>query len=307
LCLASTLWNGRDPILKERAFGLTGAEANHGHDPEYELLDTGMFDGDRYWVVDMHYAKADATDVLMTINVTNAGPDAEALHVLPSLWFRNTWSWEAGATRPTLAAGAAGTVAVAHPVLGSLELLAGPAPHGEQPELLFCDNDTNLRRLYGASTGPRWPKDGINDHVVGGTDTVNPQRRGTKYAHWYRVSLNAGETAEIRVRLRPAATGPPEADALGTDFTRVNAQRRAEADEFYAVLSPPQASADEAAVMRQAFAGMLWNKQFYYYYYYYYDDDVAKWLDGDSAQPLHPTQRKLGPQRPGGGRSGPSM
>jgi hypothetical protein len=331
LCLALALWNGRDPILKERAFGLDGAEGNHGEDAkeywwyrdaipshawnswryhypqrafpyqqlldenrrrskrdrEYELLDTGIFDDDRYWVVDVRYAKADPTDVLMTINVTNAGPYTEVLHVLPTLWFRNTWSWEAGAAPPSLSASAAGTVAVAHPVLGDLELLAGPAPNGERPELLFCDNDTNLLRLYGISTGPRWPKDGINDHVVGGADTVNPQRRGTKCAHWYQISLNAGETAEVRLRLRPAAPGPPEADALGTDFTRVNAQRRAEADDFYAALTPPQASADEAAVMRQAFAGMLWNKQFYYY-------DVAKWLDGDSAQPPPPTQRRHG-------------
>jgi hypothetical protein len=281
LCLALALWNGRDPILKERAFGLTGAEGNHGEDVkeywwyrdavpshawnswryhypqrafpyqqlldenrrrskgdrEYELLDTGIFDEDRYWIVDVHYAKADPTDVLMTINVTNAGPGAEVIHVLPTLWFRNTWSWEAGATSPTLSATAAGTVAVAHPVLGELELLAGPAPGGEQPELLFCDNETNLRRLYGDSSGSQWPKDGINDHVLGGADSVNPQRRGTKCSVWYRVSLDAGETAEIRLRLRPAATGPPETNALGTDFTRVNAQRRAEADEFYAALT----------------------------------------------------------------------
>ena len=331
LCLALTLWNGRDPILKERAFGLTGAEGNHGEDVkeywwyrdavpshawnswryhypqrafpyqqlldanrrrgkrdrEYELLDTGIFDDDRYWVVDVHYAKADPTDVLMTISITNAGPGTEVLHVLPTLWFRDTWSWEAGHTMPTLSAGAAGTVAVAHPILGDLELLAGPAPDGEQPELLFCDNETNLSRLDGISTGSRWPKDGINDHVLDGAGTVNPEGRGTKCALWYRVSLDAGETTEIRLRLRPADTALPEPNALGTDFTRVNTQRRAEADEFYSSLTPPQASADEAAVMRQAFAGMLWNKQFYYY-------DVAKWLDGDSAQPPPPTQRRHG-------------
>jgi hypothetical protein len=331
LCLALALWNGRDPVLKERAFGLTGAEGNHGEDVkeywwyrdavpshawnswryhypqrafpyqqlldenrrrskgdrEYELLDTGIFDEDRYWIVDVHYAKADPTDVLMTINVTNAGPGAEVLHVLPTMWFRNTWSWEAGATPPSLSASADGTVAVAHPVLGDLELLAGPTPRGEQPELLFCDNETNLRRLYGVSTGSQWPKDGINDHIVGGADTVNPRRRGTKCALWYRLSLNAGETAELRLRLRPAAAGPPEPNALGTDFARLNVQRRAEADEFYAALTPPQASADEGAVMRQAFAGMLWNKQFYYY-------DVAKWLDGDTAQPPPPPQRRHG-------------
>jgi hypothetical protein len=328
LCLALSLWNGRDPILKERAFGLTGAEGNHGEDVkeywwysdavpshawnswryhypqrafpyqqlldenrrrskrdrEYELLDTGIFDDDRYWVVDVHYAKADPTDVLMTISVTNAGPDVEVLHLLPTLWFRDTWSWEGGATPPSLSATAAGTVAVAHPVLGDMEMLAGPGPSGDQPELLFCDNATNQRRLYGVSTGSRWPKDGVNDHVVGGADSVNPDRSGTKCAIWYRISLNAGETAEIRLRLRPAAAGLPKASALGADFTRVNMQRRAEADEFYTSLTPPQASPDEAAVMRQAFAGMLWNKQFYYY-------DVAKWLDGDAAQPRPPAER----------------
>jgi hypothetical protein len=331
LCLALAFWNGRDPILKERAFGLTGAEANHGEDVkeywwyrdavpshawnswryhypqrefpyqqlldenrrrgkrdrEYELIDTGIFDDDRYWIVDVRYAKADPTDVLVTINVTNAGPHAEVLHVLPTMWFRNTWSWEAGATPPALSASASHTVAVAHPFLGDLELLAGPAPGGERPEQLFCDNETNLRRLYGVSSGSPWPKDGINDHVVDGADTVNPAQCGTKCALWYRVSLSAGEAAEIRLRLRPAATGSPQPDALGTDFTRVSAQRRAEADEFYAGLTPPQASADEGAVMRQAFAGMLWNKQFYYY-------DVAKWLDGDSAQPAPPPPRRHG-------------
>jgi hypothetical protein len=331
LCLALALWNGRDPILKERAFGLTGMEGNHGEDvkeywwyldavsshawnswryhypqrafpyqqlldenrrrgrldPEYELLDTGIFDDDRYWIVDVQYAKADPTDVLMTISVTNAGPETELLHVLPTLWYRNTWSWDAGVTAPTLAATPSGAVGVAHPFLGDLELLAGPGPHGEPPELLFCDNETNLRRLYGVSTGPRWPKDGINDHVVAGADTVNPQRRGTKCAAWYRVTVKPGETAELRLRLSPAGAAPDPRTALGADFTRVAAQRRAEADEFYAELTPPAASADEAAVMRQAFAGMLWSKQFYYY-------NVAGWLDGDPAQPPPPAQRRNG-------------
>ncbi len=331
LCLALALWNGRDPILKERAFGLTGAEANHGEDvkdywwyldalpshawnswryhypqrafpyqqlldengrrgkfdPEYELLDTGIFDDDRYWVVDVRYAKADPTDVLMTIIVTNAGPDADLVHVLPTLWYRNTWSWDVGAAAPTLAATATGAVAVEHPFLGDLELLPGLGPHSGAPELLFCDNDTNISRLYGAPAAPRWPKDGINDHVISGTETVNPRRTGTKCAAWYRISLNPGETAELRLRLRPKDTGPEPATALGTDFTRVVTQRRAEADEFYAALTPAAASADEGAVMRQAFAGMLWSKQFYQY-------DVARWLDGDPAQPPPPAQRRTG-------------
>ncbi|HME76016.1 MAG TPA: hypothetical protein VKI00_10285 [Mycobacterium sp.] len=331
LCLALALWNGRDPILKERVFGLTGAEANHGEDvkeywwyldalpshawnswryhypqrafpyqqlldenrrrgkfdPEYELLDTGIFVDDRYWVVDVHYAKADPTDVLMTVSVTNAGPDTELLHVLPTLWYRNTWSWDVGVAAPTLAATTGATVAVEHPFLGELELLAGPPPNGGDRELLFCDNDTNLGRLYGATSASRWPKDGINDHVICGTDTVNPQRRGSKCAVWYRVTVGSGQTAELRLRLRPAGTGGDPATALGADFTRVMAQRRTEADEFHAELTPASASADEGAVMRQAFAGMLWSKQFY-------DYDVSRWLDGDPAQPPPPAQRRYG-------------
>ena len=328
LCLALALWNGRDPILKERAFGLTGTEGNHGEDVkeywwyldavpshawnswryhypqrafpyqqlldenrkrsrldfEYELLDSGVFDEDRYWVVDVRYAKADPTDLLMTILVTNAGPDTELLHVLPTLWYRNTWSWDTGRTPPTLAATDTGTISVDHPFLGMLELLAGPDPRGAQPDLLFCDNDTNLARLYGVSTGGAFSKDGINDHVVTGAPTVNPLRRGSKCAAWYRVTVKPGETAELRLRLRPAGAHPAPEMALGADFTRTAAQRKAEADEFYAELTPATASADEAAVMRQAFAGMLWTKQFYYY-------DVARWLDGDPAQPPPPAQR----------------
>ena len=331
LCLALALWNGRDSILKERAFGLSGNEANHGEDakeywwyldalpshawnswryhypqlafpyqqlldenrkrgkldPEYELLDTGIFDDDRYWVVDVDYAKADPTDVLMTIGVTNAGPDTELLHVLPTMWYRNTWSWEADAAASTLAATEAGVVHTDHPFLGRLELLAGPGPNAAQPELLFCDNETNLQRLYGVSTGSRWPKDGINDHVVSGADTVNPQRRGTKCAVWYRVSVFPGETAELRLRLRPAGGEQDPVTALGADFTRIAAQRRAEADAFYAELTPSAATSDEAAVMRQAFAGMLWSKQFYYY-------NVARWLDGDPEQPPPPAERHHG-------------
>jgi hypothetical protein len=331
LRVSLALWNGRDPILKERSFGLTGAEANHGEDvkeywwyldavpshvwnrwryhypqraypyqqlldenrrrgkldPEYELLDTGTFDDDRYWVVDVQYAKADPSDILMTISVTNAGPDTELLHVLPTMWYRNTWSWDADATRPTITATPNGAVAVDHPFLGQMELLAGLDPKGAYPELLFCDNETNLGRLYGVPSSSRWPKDGINDHVVSGADTVNPERRGTKCAAWYRLTVDPGQTAQVRLRLRREGTGPDAATALGADFTRVQAQRRGEADDFYAELTPSAASADEAAVMRQAFAGMLWNKQFYNY-------NVARWLDGDPGQPPPPPQRRHG-------------
>src|SRR5262249_8937827 len=165
------------------------------------------------------------------------------------------------------------------------ELLAGPGPDGARPELLFCDNDTNQQRLFGVSSDARWPKDGINDHVISGTRTVNPQRRGTKCAAWYQVTVPPGQTAELRLRLRRADAESGAATALADDFTRVVAQRRAEADAFYAELTPSAACADEAAVMRQAFAGMLWSKQFYHY-------NVARWLDGDPTQPPPPAQRR---------------
>ena len=331
LCLGLALWNGQDPILKERPFGLTGSEANHGEDvkdywwyldalpshawnrwryhypqrafpyddllrengrrgkwdPEYELLDTGTFDDDRYWIVEVHYAKADPHDLLMSIQVTNAGPDAATVHVLPSAWFRNTWSWDADAPRPQLAATGGASVATTHPFLGDLELVGGPGPGTTDPTLLFCDNETNVRRLYGLTTGPRYPKDGINDHVIGGAPTVSPERTGTKCAFWYVVTVQPGESAELRLRLRPQGAAPEARAALGRDFERVIASRRAEADDFYAGLTPDAASADEAMVMRQAFAGMLWSKQLYYY-------DVSRWLDGDPTQPAPPASRLAG-------------
>jgi hypothetical protein len=331
LCPALALWNGRDPILKERAFGLTGEQGNHGEDvkeywwyldsvpshawnrwryhypqqafpyndlvavngsrgrtePEYELMDTGVFDDDRYWIVEAHYVKADPDDILMAIQVTNAGPDAATLHVLPTAWFRNTWSWEIGAPKPLLAAAGDGTVSIQHPFGGELHLLAGAGPDGAAPVPLFCENETNVARLFGAAPATPYPKDGINDHVISGAASVNPDRRGTKCAFWYRVTVAPGATAELRLRLRPAGAGPEPSAALGADFDRVVALRRAEADEFYASLTPPGASDDEAMVMRQAFGGLLWGKQFYYY-------DVSRWLDGDPAQPPPPPGRAGG-------------
>jgi hypothetical protein len=337
LCLGLALWNGRDPILKERAFGLTGAEGNHGedvkeywwyldavpshawnrwryhypqaafpyqdliaengrrsrYDPEYELLDTGVFDEDRYWITEVCYAKADPGDVLMAITVTNAGTAADTLHVLPTAWFRNTWSWDQDAPKPVIEAAGETSARVEHPFLGTLELLAGSAPDGTAPELLFCENETNSGRLFGVPSGTPYPKDGIGDHVIHGAATVNPDRRGTKCSAWYRLTVPPGGTAQLRLRLRPAAavrgTGaaPDAAVALGADFDRVVAARRAEADEFYAELTPQRATADEAMVMRQAFSGMLWSKQLYYY-------DVARWLDGDPAQPAPPPSRRTG-------------
>ena len=331
LCLGLALWNGRDPILKERAFGLTGAQGNHGEDvkeywwyldavpshawntwryhypqgaypyqklidvnqgrdrdqPEYELIDTGAFDENRYWIVEVSYAKDGPDDLLMSIKVTNAGPDADTLHVLPTCWFRNTWSWDADAERPVMAATGDARVAIEHPFCGPLELLADSGTDGAVPAALFCENETNARRLYGADQGTPYPKDGINDHVVGGAPTVNPERTGTKCAYWYQVTVPAGETTQLRVRLRPAggqaADGGTNA-AFGAAFDEVITARRAEADEFYAELTPGPASADEAMVMRQAFAGLLWSKQLFYF-------DVKRWLDGDPAQPTPPAER----------------
>jgi hypothetical protein len=331
LCLGLALWNGTDPILKERAFGLTGPQGNHGEDvkehwwyldalpshawnrwryhypqaafpyeelisenaarsrlqPEYELIDTGVFDSGRYWVTEVHYAKADPGDLLMAISVTNAGPEPATLHVLPTAWFRNTWSWDESEPRPALAAIGDSAVAAAHPFLGPLELIAGPGPDGSVPRLLFCENETNARRLFGAVPVTPYPKDGINDHVVSGAATVNPAGQGTKCAFWYQVTARPGETIELRLRLRPGGSGPAPREALGADFDRVIARRSAEADEFYAELTPAGATADETMIMRQAFAGMLWSKQLYYY-------DVARWLDGDPAQPPPAAVRKAG-------------
>jgi len=329
LCLGLALWNGADPILKERLFGLTGSQGNHGEDvkeywwyldavpshtwnrwryhypqrpfpyedliqgnaerdrtqPEYELADTGVFDGDRYWITEVHYAKAEPDDILMSIEITNAGPDDVELHVLPTAWFRNTWSWDAGAARPELVAAAPGRVTLEHPLVGAMELLAGAGPDGRAPQVLCCENETNAARLFELAPTTSFPKDGINDHVVSGAATVNPAGRGTKCAFWYRLTLPGHGSAQLRLRLRPAPAGDDgQADPLGPGFGAVVARRRAEADEFYTELTPSAASAAEGVVLRQAFAGMLWSKQLYYY-------DVPCWLDGDPAQPPPPASR----------------
>jgi mannosylglycerate hydrolase MGH1-like protein/glycosyl hydrolase family 63 len=339
LCLGLALWNGRDAFLKERLFGLTGPEGNHGEDvkehwwytdavpshawntwryhypqapfpydelraenarrdrraPEYEILDTGIFDQDRYWVTEVTYAKSDdAADLLIEIRVTNAGQDADTIHLLPTAWFRNTWSWD-GSAKPALriadsgtgaAAGAASGVDIDHPFLGALELLAGTASDGTAPTPLFCENETNNETCFSCQSVTRYPKDGINDHVVSGAATVNPSQAGTKCAFWYTLTIGPEESATVRLRLRPKQSGAARVRSFGQAFDDVLAKRKAEADEFYRALTPAGASADEASVMRQAFAGMLWSKQFYHY-------NVATWLDGDPAQPAPPREREL--------------
>jgi hypothetical protein len=328
LCLGLALWNGHDAILKERMFGLTSGQGNHGEDvkeywwyldavpshswnrwryhypqapfpyqhlvdvnaertrlePEYELLDTGVFDDDRYWIVEVDYAKADPQDLLMSVRVTNAGPDEATLHVLPSMWYRNTWSWDTDAPKPQMVATDPATIVTEHPLFGELAVLAGPSPDGAQPRLLFCENETNVTRLFGAQATTSYPKDGINDHVTAGAATVNPAGRGSKCAVWHQVTVASGVTVEVRLRMRQRDAHPGETDALGSDFDRVLEQRRQEADDFYAELRPTGASSDEAKVMRQALAGMLWTKQFYCF-------DVARWLEGDPTQPPPPAAR----------------
>jgi len=322
LCLALALWNGRDPFLKERIFGLTGNQGNHGEDakeywwfldavpshawnrwryhypqgefpyadlvaengrrgksdPEYELLDTGIFDEDRYWIVEVDYAKSDPHDVLMTVTVTNRGPEIETLHVLPTAWYRNTWSWGIpDEVRPELRSGGAERLVTEHPFLGQLEIVA----QGD-PTVLFCENETNMPCIFGSGASTSAPKDGINDHVISGTDSI-ASGSGTKAAFWYQLEVPPGETTTVHVRLRPAdAGGDPWAD-----FDTVRTARRAETDEFYEELTPAASSADEALVLRQALAGMLWSKQLYYY-------GVARWLDGDPTEPPPPASRLTG-------------
>jgi Mannosylglycerate hydrolase MGH1-like glycoside hydrolase domain len=322
-CLALALWNGRDPILKERMFGLSGPEGNHGEDvkeywwyldatpthswntwryhypqrefpyaeliaanrsrgrlePEYELADTGVFGEDRFWAVEVAYAKAAPEDLLMHIRVTNQGPDEATIHILPTLWFRNTWAWEEpGADgRPSIRAGE-GHLAASHRDIGPLTLAYDGAPTP-----LFCDNETNAERLWGTANRSPYPKDAINDHVVGGRDTVNPERAGTKAALHYVRTVGPGATTEIRVRL---ASGSVPGETGGA-FEACLAARRAEADEFYGKLIPAAATDDEAMVARQALAGMLWSKQFYHY-------DVERWLQGDPGHQIPPEARTRG-------------
>jgi hypothetical protein len=322
LCFAFAFWNGRDPVLKERIFGLTGPQGNHGEDakeywwyldstpthswmkwrylypqaafpyrelvaengrrgkldPEFELLDTGVFDDDRYFDISAEYAKAAPDDICIRLTVRNAGPEAALLHVLPTIWFRNTWSWGDTQDRPSIAAENSHIVAT-HGTLGTFSLCGDGAP-----DLLFCDNDSNLQRLWGVANPPGYWKDGINDHVVGSADTVNPLHEGTKAAFWYRLEIPSSTEASIALRLSPDTSAAGGIDAA---WQAAMADRSREADEFYADLTPGDASPGEASVMRQAFAGMLWSKEFFHY-------DVQRWLSGDRGEPPPPRARQTG-------------
>jgi len=321
LCLGLALWNGRDPILKERLFGLTNSEGNHGEDvkelyyyldgtpthsymrmlykypqaafpytrlieenrrrdkslPEFELIDTGVFADDRYFDVEIEYAKADVDDILMLVTIHNRADEAASLRVLPQLWARNTWSWRSDSMKPELVARADNSISVDQPHFPHLRFFCD----GE-PEFLFCENETNTRRLWGIEMPGHYFKDGVNDYVVNGDlAAVNPERRGTKVAAHYRLMLPPKGCSRLRARLSPG-------HETGLDgFDRIVDQRRVEADEFYAELQQQIADPDVRLVQRQALAGMLWSKQFYYI-------DIPEWLDGDPLQPPPPTTRRRG-------------
>jgi Mannosylglycerate hydrolase MGH1-like glycoside hydrolase domain len=322
LCLALAMWNGRDPILKERLFGLTNSEGNHGEDVkelyyyldatptnsylkmlykypqsefpytwlvdenrrrgkldmEFELLDTGVFDGDRYWDVFIEYAKATPDDLLCRITVHNRGPEAASIHLLPQIWFRNRWSWSGKGAKPSLRTTAKSVIAAQHQGLGDYFL------HCEGgPELLFCDNETNGQRLWGLDGDAGYFKDAFHDYLIHDrSEAVNPQRVGTKAAAHYALSVPAGGNASVRLRMASAA----QQDPFGA-FDQIFQSRQQEADAFYADLQSEMPDADARGVHRQALAGMVWGKQFYHY-------DVPRWLNGDPAQPPPPKQRRHG-------------
>jgi hypothetical protein len=320
LCFSVALWNGRDPILKERLFGLTNGEGNHGEDCkeyyfyldstpthsyarmlykypqgeypynalvaenrrrsrtefEYELLDTGIFDQDRYWDVFVEYAKGSAEDILIRITAANRGPQAATLHVLPHLWFRNTWWERPDEARPVIEAlphGRCPVIAARHPTLGERFLYCENAG-----ELLFTENETNTSRLSGQPNPTAHVKDGINDCVVGGRrEAVNPAGKGTKSAAHYEVTVDPGQSRTLRLRL--TTQGPAEiAEPFEARFEQVFEERKQEANEFYGRILPPSLSEDAARMLRQGYAGLLWTKQAYVY-------DVYEWLSNQGVDP----------------------
>jgi len=320
LCLGLALWNGVDPILKERMFGLSGPQGNHGEDAkdywwyldstpthswmtwryhypqgefpyadlaaenarrgrtdaEYELIDTGIFDEGKYWVVTVDFAKAGPDDICMRITVENAGPDEAAIHVLPTLWCRNTWSWgRSNGAHPELTLTRPGLIQAAGPEFEAMALSFDPAAPA-----WFCDNETNTERVFGTPGTSPYPKDGINDAIVHGAPTINPDNVGTKASVHHLLVVPAGEQREVRVRLRAGF----DSTDLGSDFQSVMRARKAEADTYYRELAP-ELPKDEALVMRQAFAGLMWGKQFFHY-------DVETWLEGDPAFPPPPAERR---------------
>ena len=334
LCLSFALWNGKDSILKERLFGLTSPEGNHGedvkecyfhldstpthsymkalykypqaefpyawlveenrrrgkNDPEFELLDTGIFNDNRYFDVFTEYAKAGPDDVLMRITVANRGPEVATLHLLPTLWYRNTWIWgckhDGCWIKPRITAAGDSMLRGEHVNFGKHWLVAGPGPENKAPQFLFTDNETNTRELYGTDNYTPFVKDAFHEYVVHGkSDAVNPKPVGTKVAAYYKLDIPAGKEVVLRLRLSNQELSLQK--SLGQEFDDIFATRRHEADEFYAALIPANLSSAETNVVRQAYAGLLWSKQFYHYI-------VNDWLMGDPQQPPPPEDRELG-------------
>jgi hypothetical protein len=352
VCFALAMWNGHDPILKERLFGLTGGQGNHGEDVkeyyfyldstpthsymkalykypqqefpyrdlveenrrrgrndfEFELLDTGVFSDNRYFDIFTEYAKASAEDILVKITAINRGPAQADLTLLPTIWFRNTWSWGRDDYRPSLRAAQHLSIPKEFGIPGSAVIEVDHRQYGKrwllcegEPELLFTENETNARKLFGSENRTAYVKDGINDYVVHrDRGAVNPERTGTKAAALYRLRLSPGGTQTLRLRLtakepkvvrmsapRLVIADAPKTELLGQSFESVLSARRTEADEFYAKRAPEGLSADARNIQRQAFAGLLWSKQFYHF-------DVRAWLEGDPAGPPPPESRKKG-------------
>ena len=324
LCFGLALWNGNDPFLKERLFGLTNHEGNHGEDvkeywwpldstpthsfmrwlyrypqarfpyeelveenrrrgrdqPEFELVDTGVLDGNRFFDVEIVYAKSAPDDLCIRVRCTNAGPGPAELHVLPTVWFRNTWAWGRDTRRPALHGHDDLTIAISHGALGRFWLSCDGSVTA--PTLLFTENETNQERVFGVPNPTRYVKDGINDHVLSGANTVNPAKTGTKAAAWYRLALLPGATQTISLRL---ADEPPAGDMFGTAFERTLRNRERDADEFFAATLPAERSSTSATLFRRSIAGLLWTKQYYRFH-------VDEWLDGDPASPPPPEARQ---------------
>ncbi|MGO9112657.1 MAG: MGH1-like glycoside hydrolase domain-containing protein [Thermoguttaceae bacterium] len=333
LCFALALWNGRDPFLKERLFGLTNPQGNHGedvkecyyyldstpthswmramyrypqarfpyeqliaenakrgrHDPEFELADAGVLAQGRYFDVLVEYAKARPNDILISISATNHGPEAAPLHLLPTLWFRNTWSWgcrhEGCWLKPRLKLDGDGTITAEHVTLERFRLSARSASDGTEFKWLVTDNVTNNERLFKTASETHFVKDAFHRYVVDGeTEAVNPQNIGTKAAAWYSLEIPAGGTTTVQLRLYADSQAPQQ--TFGNAFSQIFAARRAEADEFYAAVLP-NLKGDDCHIARSAYAGLLWSKQFYGYV-------VEDWLEGDPQTPPPPEQRKSG-------------
>jgi hypothetical protein len=331
LCFAPALWNGKDPILKERLFGLTNSEGNHGedvkecyfyldatpthsyqkalykypqvefpyarlvaenrsrgsHDPEFELLDTGIFDEDRYFDVFVEYAKGNPNDTLVRITAFNRGPESTMLHLLPTLWFRNVWSWgradEDYQVHPRIRRLNSNTLEAEHPSLGRMLLVAGPGPSGNHPALLFTENETNFVRLFGTPNPSPFVKDAFHEYLIRGRhELVNDEGYGTKAAVHYYGEVLPG--AEFRIDLRLYSEDDAPIDPLGPTFDEIFDLRIREADEFYAAKLANTSSGEGSSIARQAYAGLLWSEQFYEYV-------VPHWLAGDPKQPTPPAER----------------